>query len=109
MSRIKISEFAKTDLNRIRIFLEKFDQTTALDAVDTLLYSIQQLTKNHFAGAPVPERISVRKLVVPFGSKGYLIFHKYYEATDTTLILAIIHQKELYSTKSIGLDAEEVE
>ncbi len=44
-----------------------------------------------------------------FGASGYLILHKYYENRDLTLVTRIIHQKEWYDVKTIGVTEEEAE
>jgi hypothetical protein len=51
----------------------------------------------------------VRKLVVEFGTAGYLVFYKFYEEAELVLVSTILHQKELYDQQLIGLIEEQIE
>ncbi len=106
MSQLKISNRAKNDLQRLFDFLAQFDLDVAQrgnDAIYDEFFRLQQTPTN---GAPVPDRPNVRKLIIDFGASGYQIFHKYYAQSDTTVVLAVLHQKELYELATIGLDAD---
>ena len=83
---------ARDDLQQLFDFLAVFDEAVAhrgIDAIDDGLFQLEQAPNS---GSPVPDRPYTRKLVIDFGSSGYLIFHKRYEGTDTTVVLAILHQ-----------------
>ena len=106
MSRVVLSLQARDDLQRLFDFLAAFDEAVAhrgIDAIDDGLFQLEQAPNS---GTPVPDRPYIRKLVIDFGSRGYLIFHKRYEGSDTTVALAILHQKEQYNSKSIGFASE---
>ena len=105
MPRIRYSEASRQDLIRAYAFLDAYDSSVASRAVSTIVSNIEGLLKNPYGGSPVDDRPRVRKLVVAFGATGYLVFHQYYELDDTSLILAILHQKELYDANLVGLNA----
>ena len=109
MSQIKFSETAQFDLKRLHNFLNKFDANIADDAIEVILSAIEHLMVSHSGGSPVIDRPNVRKLVIDFGETGYLVFHKYYEKTDVTLVSTILHQKEYYNIQTIGLKSEALE
>ena len=92
MSRVVLSLQARDDLQRLFEFLAAFDEAVAhrgLDAIDDGFFQLEQAPNS---GTPVPDRAYTRKLVIDFDSSGHLIFHKRYEGTDTTVVLAILHQ-----------------
>lgn len=109
MSHVKLSALANDDLARLYDFLAKYSHEVAARAVELILDAIDTLETAPFQGAPVDDRPFVRKLIIDFGANGYLIFHKYNEATDTVQISRVLNQKEHYSADSIGRDVEEIE
>ena len=106
MSRIKLSATARSDIRRLYDFLAQFDLTVADNGNDAIIAGLQYLEAHPTSGAPMADRPNVRKLVVAFGTSGYLIFHKRYEKIDTNLVARIIHQKEWYDAQTIGLAEE---
>lgn len=106
MSHIKISATAQADIQRLYDFLSQYDTAIADNALDVILKEIEAIKENPSSGSPLFERPEVRKLVVRFGSSGYLIFHKRYIAQDISLITRIIHQKEWYDAGTIGKPEE---
>jgi plasmid stabilization system protein ParE len=109
MPQIKFSETALLDLQRLHAFLEQIDPRAAANAVDEILNGIEHLYTLPFIGGPVDQRPKVRKLVVEFGTAGYLVFYKFYEEADFVLVSTILHQKELYDPQLIGLIEEQIE
>lgn len=109
MPHVKLSNIAQFDIKRLHAFLDKFDTTAADNAIAEIFIELEKLETDPFAGNPIPERPHVRKLVVNFGAKGYLIFHRYYEDTDVTLVSTILHQNELYNVENIGIISEIIE
>ena len=93
MSRIALSRRAQLDLPRLYNFLAVHDIDTAQRAIDTIFEAFSQLTMPG-VGAPVPDKPGLRKLVIDFGSSGYVSLYRYKKSTDTILVLAIKHQKE---------------
>ena len=106
MSFIKISASARADIQRLYDFLAQFDATVADIGNAAIIAGLEYLEAHPDSGAPVEDRAQVRKSIVVFGVSGYLIFHKRYEKTDTNLVARIIHQKEWYDAKTIGLAEE---
>jgi plasmid stabilization system protein ParE len=109
MSFVKQSDTARADLTRLYEFLAQYDVVVAENAIDTIITGLRYIRQYPCSGAPVPNRPNVRKSVVDFGASGYLIFHKYYEHLQKTLISRILHQKEWYDYKTIGLEEEKTE
>ncbi len=109
MSHIKLSERARNDLQRLYEFLAQFDFAVADNGNAAIVAALEELTVKPFNGSPVEDRPNVRKVVVDFGASGYLVFHKRYEKQDMNLVTAILHQKELYEPKNVGLASETVE
>jgi plasmid stabilization system protein ParE len=106
MSFIKISASARADIQRLYDFLAQFDATVADNGNGAIIAGIEYLEAHPDSGAPIEDRPQVRKSIVVFGASGYLIFHKRYEKIDTNLVARIIHQKEWYDAKTIGLAEE---
>ena len=94
MPQVALSRWAQKDLPRLYAFLAKWDVHIAEEAIDTILLAFDGLHMPGI-GAPVPGRAGVRKLVIDFGDTGYTALYRYSKSTDTILVLAIKHQKEL--------------
>ena len=109
MSHVKLSERARNDLQRLYKFLAQFDFAVSDNGNAAIVAALEELTVKPFNGSPVEERPNVRKVVVDFGPSGYLFFHKRYEKQAMNLVTAILHQKEVYETKTIGLASESIE
>ena len=109
MSHIKLSGRARNDVKRLYEFLAQFDFGVADNGNAAIVAALEEITVKPFNGSPIEGRPNVRKIVVDFGESGYLIFHKRYEKQDMNLVTAILHQKELYDTKTIGLTSEAIE
>ena len=97
MPQVKLSRRAQNDLPRLYAFLAKWDAAIAQDAIDTILFSFENLHMPGI-GAPVPDRAGLRKLVIDFGDTGYTALYRYSKNTDTIRVLAIKHQKEDHYT-----------
>jgi plasmid stabilization system protein ParE len=93
MPQIKLSRRAQSDLPRLYNFLAKFDTDIASQAIDTILDAFENLHMPTI-GAPIPEKVGMRKLVIDFGDTGYTALYRYSKKTDTIRVLAIKHQKE---------------
>ena len=88
---------------RLFEFLAQFDLDAAHRGNEVIYQALLGLQTQPHAGAPVPERSGVRKLAVDFGASGYLIFHRYRPQADTIDVLTILHQKENYKTRTVGV------
>jgi plasmid stabilization system protein ParE len=109
MSHIKLSVRARDDIIQLYNFLAQFDLTIADNGNDAIIAGLEYLEAHPLSGAPVEDRPNVRKSIVAFGASGYLIFHKRYVKMDTNLVARIIHQKEWYDARTIGLAEEKIE
>ena len=68
MPRIKLSNAAQADLIRLFEFLAQYDLDVAHRGNEVIYQALLGLQTQPHAGAPVPERAGVRKLVVDFGA-----------------------------------------
>jgi plasmid stabilization system protein ParE len=109
MPHLKLSATARADVKRPYEFLAQFDVAVADQGNLAIIAGLDTLAANPKHGAPLEDRPNVRKMVVDFGTSGYLIFHKWYEKDNTSLVTRIIHQKEWYEAETIGLVEEKAE
>jgi plasmid stabilization system protein ParE len=109
MSYLVYSQAASQDMERLNDWLAQFSVDAADKATAEILRELQLLKTNPTNGVPVADRPYVRKLVIEFGKKGYVAFHKYNRETDTAQVVAVLHQNEQYDLATVGLKAEQVE
>lgn len=93
MPHVTLSRRAQSDLSRLYEFSAAHDTQYAQRAVASILEAFGRLTMPT-VGAPVADRPGLRKLVIDFGSSGYVALYRYSPKTDTLRVLAIKHQKE---------------
>ena len=103
MSHVKLTTQANADLVRLYEFLAQYDTSTADCAIDTIIAAFGILENMPLGCPPVAGRKDLRKLVIHFGASGYLAFYSYDHRTDTSVVACILHQKERYSTTTVGL------
>jgi plasmid stabilization system protein ParE len=60
----------------------------------TIKQSLSLLEAAPEIGRPVPERLGLRELIIPFGASGYVALYRYDPETDVATILSFRHQKE---------------
>ena len=94
MPHVVLSQKARQDLRRLYSFLAGRDPIAARNGIGTVLNSFDQLVMPTI-GSPVLERKGLRKLVIPYGNSGYTALYRYSKATDTIVVIAIKHQREL--------------
>ena len=80
-------------MKRLHDFLLPLDTEIASQAINTILDAFENLYMPTI-GAPVPDKVGMRKLVIDFGDSGYAALYRYSKKTDTICVLAIKHQKE---------------
>lgn len=102
MSHIKNSANANYDYVRLYNFLAEKDERIAAKAMVSIQKGIDLLKIQPELYVPIPERKGMRKLSIEFGESGYIVFYKYNKKTDTSIILAILHQRENYSERTVG-------
>lgn len=93
MSQIIYSEQARSDLNRLYLFLVDKDIEVAQRAMIEIDSSISiQLSKNPKICREIG--YGLREFIIRFGRSGYIALFDYNEHKDTVEILAIRHQLE---------------
>jgi plasmid stabilization system protein ParE len=92
MTRLTLSPGALNDLERLTDFLLDASPQIALEIGDVLLQGLALLKQHPMVGRKVEE--SYRELVISHGRSGYLALYRYDVAADTTIVLAIRHQRE---------------
>jgi len=80
-------------MNRLTDFLLDASPHAALDIGDLLMQGMYILKNHPLVGRKVEE--GYRKLVISHGRNGYIALYRYVVVTETALVLAIRHQREL--------------
>ena len=94
--RVRFTEEARKDLERLYSFLLEKDLELAAEAVDAIEQALTVLKKFPFscrkaaAGRHGP---FLRELIVPFGSAGYVVLFEI-SGRGTVTVLAARHQRE---------------
>ncbi|MBI5942260.1 MAG: type II toxin-antitoxin system RelE/ParE family toxin [Caulobacterales bacterium] len=88
--RVRVSAEARRDLRRLFTYLGGRNESAANRALDTLEAAIQSL-------AQMPDRArrgpgSLRELIVPFGSAGYIV--QFRRGGATVVVVRIFHSLE---------------
>jgi plasmid stabilization system protein ParE len=94
--RVRFTEEAKKDLDRLYDFLLGADLELAGDAVDAIDQAIGLLEKFPFScrkAADGKYGPFLRELVVSFGSTGYVVLFEI-EGRDAVTVVAVRHQRE---------------
>ena len=94
--RVRLTRKAEEDLARLHAFLLERDADAANHALDAIDHAWRMLERFPFScrkaagGALGP---SLRELVIPFGSAGYVALFEIEDA-ETVTVLALRHQRE---------------
>ena len=94
--KVRFTEKAQSDLNRLYEFLLEFDIRTAERALQAIENGLDFLRKSPFScrkaadGAHGP---LLRELIISFGATGYLALFEIEDA-HTVTVLALRHQRE---------------
>ena len=92
--RLRYTRAARDDLKRLYSFLLERDLPSAERALDVIIAAVEGLSDFPFAARKVPsDGASLRELVIPFGSSGYIALFEI-EDDHTVTILAVRHQRE---------------
>jgi plasmid stabilization system protein ParE len=83
-----------SDIAGCRRFLARLDEQAAARAAAVIDAEIQSLATTPEIGRPFPPDPSLRELVIPFGSSGYLVLYRYDRTKTDVLVLAVRHQRE---------------
>ena len=94
--RVRFTEEAKKDLERLYSFLLEKDLELAAEAVDAIEQALTVLKKFPFScrkAASGRHGPFLRELVVSFGSAGYVVLFEI-SGRDAVTVLAVRHQRE---------------
>ena len=92
MSQVVWLDEAIDDLQRLRIFLEDKNPSAAQRVAETLLEGAELLGKFPEFGRPMDDDTERRELVLPFGSRSYVM--RYIYSQETVFILRAWHSRE---------------
>ncbi|RLD02840.1 MAG: type II toxin-antitoxin system RelE/ParE family toxin [Chloroflexi bacterium] len=95
MPRVIITENAALGLERCRRFLAEKDHTATIKAAQVIEKQFSRLETEPESGRPVENYLELRELIISFGNTGYVALYHYSVDTDSVLILAFRHQKEI--------------
>jgi plasmid stabilization system protein ParE len=95
MPRIKVSESAQIDIQRLHQFLAKSSPPAALRAVQTIRQAFKPLREHPEIGRPVEDEPGLRELIIVFGSSAYLALYQFERGDELLVILTVRHQLEL--------------
>ncbi len=92
--QVRYTKGAKEDLIRLYAFLIELDLAAARNALEAIEKSVNFLQDFPFTCRKVtPETPLLREMIIPFGSKGYVVLFEI-EDNETVTILAVRHQRE---------------
>jgi plasmid stabilization system protein ParE len=94
--RVRFTEEARKDLERLYGFLLEKDLELAAEAVDAIEQALTVLKKFPFScrkAAGGRHGPFFRELIVPFGRAGYVVLFEI-SGRDTVTVLAVRHQRE---------------
>lgn len=92
MAAVQLSPRAVTDLGRIFEFIAERDPTAALATIKDVREAVAVLARHPLIGRLVDTHC--RELVISKGRTGYVALYRWFEATETALVLRIRHQRE---------------
>ncbi|MCF6268065.1 MAG: type II toxin-antitoxin system RelE/ParE family toxin [Desulfuromusa sp.] len=95
MPRVIITENAALGLERCRRFLADKDRSATIKAAQIIEKQFSLLESAPKSGRPVKNHLELRELIISFGNSGYVALYHYSVETDSILILAFRHQKEI--------------
>ena len=92
--QVRYTKGAKEDLIRLYAFLIELDLAAARNALEAIEKSVNFLQDFPFTcRKATPETPLLREMIIPFGSKGYVVLFEI-EDNETVTILAVRHQQE---------------
>jgi len=92
VTRLVFAPRALDDIDRLADFLRGESEQLAAETAPLLVGGLQILREHPLMGRPAEH--GLRELVISRGRTGYVALYRYQVATDTTLVLAIRHQRE---------------
>ena len=95
MPQVIITENAVLGLEHCRRFLAEKDRSATIKAAQVIEKQFSRLETEPESGRPVENHLNLRELIISFGNTGYVALYHYSSDTDSVLILAFRHQKEI--------------
>jgi len=92
MAAVQLSPRAVTDLERTFEFIAERDPTAAFAAIKDVREAVQLLARHPLIGRLIDTHC--RELVISKGRTGYVALYRWFEATETALVLRIRNQRE---------------
>ncbi len=94
MPRLVVTRAARSDLERLRQFLQKKNPDAASRAASAIKNAVNGIVDKPDAHRPVPDRMFHREIVIEFGGSGYIARYYYRPGTNEIILLRIKHQLE---------------
>lgn len=92
MASVRLSERALADIERIFEFVAATDPKRALQAVRRIEDGVMILARHPLIGRRV--EAGRRELVISRGKDAYVALYRWFETSDTVMVLAIRHARE---------------
>jgi plasmid stabilization system protein ParE len=92
MPRVRFTQRALFDLDRLFEFLAQHDPAAAAEASEAIIDATAVLQRHPWIGRPV--RGVLRELVISRGRTGYVALYRFLPHADRADVLAIRHQRE---------------
>jgi plasmid stabilization system protein ParE len=93
VTRLVFAPTALRDLERLAEFLLEQSERQAAETKPLLIDGLQILKRHPLIGRPAEE--GLRELLISRGRSGYVALYRYLVESDTVLVLAIRHQREV--------------
>lgn len=93
MTRLLFAGRAFRDLERLAAFLVESDPLAAAATTDLLISGLAILRDHALVGRKVEH--GLRELMISRGRTGYVALYRYDAESDTALVLALRHQREI--------------
>ena len=92
MAAVQLSPRAVTDLERTFEFIAEHDPTASFATIKDVREAVHLLARHPLIGRLIDTHC--RELVISKGRTGYVALYRWFEATETALVLRIRHQTE---------------
>ena len=92
MPQVRWLKQALSDLDRLLAFLKPLNEAAAHRALRKIQAAGSSLGKTPYQGVALRDQTGRRKLMVPFGKSGYVIY--YILEHDTVVIIGVFHGRE---------------
>ena len=92
MPHLQWSRAAQADLERLQVFIAKYDEAASWRALRQIMTAVKSLTTNTHQGRRYRGMNDVRELMVPYGARGYIV--RYQVREDAILIVRVWHGRE---------------